>query len=345
MMKMGNRITKLVLILLIGLNVYGQETTTITGTIENNTDFEEISFENILSGEVLETVKIVDNKFKIESKIKEGDFYKISFSKRKYVLLVITPGEKISINIDIDNLFKPTIKGSKNSQLFVDVIDKVQKFEDEQKKAKEKIEKEQKKYLKDFILLNLNSLTSIIFINDLPIEENKDVYEKLDASLYKLYPNNSLVKELHEALKDKPDISVGKFAPEIALKNPEGKIIKLSSLKGKYVLIDFWAAWCGPCRSESPNMVEAYEKYNKKGFEIYSVSLDQNREDWLKAIKKDKLGKWTHVSDLKYWQCVAAKEYSVDGIPFTVLIDKEGKIIATGLRGKQLKQKLAEIFK
>jgi peroxiredoxin len=171
-----------------------------------------------------------------------------------------------------------------------------------------------------------------------------EIYEKLDKSLSKIYPDHSLVKNLHERVKSTALLAIGSEAPEIDLPGLKGKNIKLSSLRGKYVLIDFWAAWCGPCRRESPNMVELYKEYNKKGFEIYSVSLDNNQKDWEGAIKKDGLGKWTHVSDLKYWNSAAAQDYGVDAIPFTVLLDKEGKILAKGLRTEELKNKLKEIF-
>jgi thiol-disulfide isomerase/thioredoxin len=117
----------------------------------------------------------------------------------------------------------------------------------------------------------------------------------------------------------------------------------LSSLKGKVVLIDFWASWCGPCRKENPNVVRIYNKYHNEGFEIFGVSLDRNRDSWLKAIKNDNLS-WIHVSDLKYWQSEGARLYGVNSIPFTVLLDKDGKILAKGLRGKSLEDKLEEIF-
>ncbi|MFT5337296.1 MAG: thiol-disulfide isomerase/thioredoxin, partial [Luteibaculaceae bacterium] len=112
---------------------------------------------------------------------------------------------------------------------------------------------------------------------------------------------------------------------------------------GKYVLIDFWASWCRPCRAENPNVVAMYKKYKRKGFEIYSVSLDRTKDAWVNAIKQDGLT-WTHVSDLKFWQSEGAKTYGVSGIPFTVLIDKEGKIIATNIRGESLRNKMKEIF-
>jgi thiol-disulfide isomerase/thioredoxin len=135
---------------------------------------------------------------------------------------------------------------------------------------------------------------------------------------------------------------IGSSAPEVELKNPSGKKMKLSSLQGKWVLLDFWASWCKPCRDENPNLVSAYEKYtgatlkSGKGFEIFSVSLDKTKEPWIKAIKSDKL-KWKyHVSDLKGWQSDAAATYKVKSIPTNFLINPEGKIVATNLRGMAL---------
>lgn len=135
------------------------------------------------------------------------------------------------------------------------------------------------------------------------------------------------------------------MAPEIALKNPEGKVIKLSSLRGKVVLIDFWASWCGPCRQENPNVVKVYNHYKDKGFTVYSVSLDKDAEAWKRAIKSDGLIWPNHVSDLKMWQSPMIQLYGISGIPHTVLIDQKGKIITTNLRGPALEQKLKEILK
>lgn len=133
-------------------------------------------------------------------------------------------------------------------------------------------------------------------------------------------------------------------APEIALENPQGKVMKLSDLEGTYVLIDFWASWCGPCRKENPNVVRLYNKYKDENFDIFSVSLDKDKNSWIKAIKADGLIWDHHVSDLKYWDSEVVGTYQIRGIPHTVLIDPEGKIIGTKLRGLALEQKLEEIF-
>ena len=141
-----------------------------------------------------------------------------------------------------------------------------------------------------------------------------------------------------------PKYKVGDVAPEIIGISPEGKTLKLSSLKGKVVLIDFWASWCKPCRMENPNVVAAYQQFKDKNFTVLGVSLDKNKEAWVNAIKEDGLA-WTHVSDLKQWQSSVVPMYQIEGIPFNVLLDPQGKVIAKGLRGEDLLTQLAAIVK
>lgn len=138
--------------------------------------------------------------------------------------------------------------------------------------------------------------------------------------------------------------AIGQIAPNFTITTPEGESISLYDIKGKVKLIDFWASWCGPCRGENPHVVEIYKEYHPKGLEIFGVSLDNNKEAWVKAIADDGLV-WKHGSDLKGWQSAPAQLYSVSGIPHTVLLDENNKIIAKNLRGDELKQKIAELLK
>jgi peroxiredoxin len=158
---------------------------------------------------------------------------------------------------------------------------------------------------------------------------------------------NSIESQNQRAIAEAPKPKwVGKQAPEISLPDPNGKKISLSSFRGKYVLVDFWASWCGPCRRENPNVVQAYNQFKNKNFTILGVSLDRpgQKDNWLKAIKDDNLT-WTHISDLKFWQSEVVPIYEVGSIPYNVLIDPDGTVIAENLRGYALEQKLQEVLK
>ena len=221
----------------------------------------------------------------------------------------------------------------------------------------------QRQYIVNFINKNYESPASILALSHqlanqpvLNAQSDFEYFEKVDSALFAKYPESVLVSTLHnyvEGTKEQQRLtanattatSIGQVAPEIALPNPDGVIKKLSDFRGKYVLVDFWAGWCAPCRRENPNLVAAYAKYKDKGFEIFGVSLDRTRDQWLKAIEDDNLT-WTQVSEVKYWDSEAARAYGVNSIPRSFLLDREGKIIAKEqqTRGPALQQKLKEIF-
>lgn len=187
-------------------------------------------------------------------------------------------------------------------------------------------------------------LASYFVFNAFLQEPDADQFKALLGAFETTLPNSKYYTEVQNKYRSISATLTGAVAPEINLPNPEGDSIKLSSLRGKVVLLDFWASWCRPCRMENPNVKKVYEKYKDQGFEIYAVSLDGDKQSWEGAIRADGLP-WVHVSDLAKWSSVAAKTYQVRGIPYTVLLDPEGKILAKNLRGEQLEAFLEEYFK
>jgi peroxiredoxin len=219
-------------------------------------------------------------------------------------------------------------------------------------------------YAKKYIDDNVSSLATIpVLYSQLTqdiyiLDPQKDLsyFLKVDSSLFREYPEYGPVIDLHNQIKQmvtyfegatSPKANPGERmeAPEIALPSPEGDTIKLTSTRGSFVLLDFWASWCAPCRTENPNLIKAWNLYRNKGFKIFQVSLDKTKEAWIKGIQDDGLDKWIHVSDVSYWQSVVVPLYKIESIPANYLLDREGRIIATNLRGDALQRKLAEIFK
>jgi peroxiredoxin len=302
-------------------------------------------------------------------KLTEPGYYRINFYN-KQMLNVILYKNDLEVNVDGNNaqgFFE--VKGSPD----LDLIGEVQEIQNKsntapeiaqlnqdftaavQNKDQRKIAQLQhdyqqliKKYNDQIAALMVQKSPSLAVINLLQANTiDKDqyytTYVAVADKLKKEWPTYSSAKSFISFVDKMKTTAIGQPAPEIALPNPDGQVVKLSSMKGKYVLVDFWAKWCGPCRQENPNVVRAYNKYKDKGFTVFGVSLDRSKEDWIKAIQDDGLT-WTHVSDLKFWQSEAAKTYGITGIPFSLLLDPNGVIIDKNLRGEALDNKLSEIF-
>jgi len=312
------------------------------------------------------------------------DFYRLRIDQANYCVLILDSSNQAVLEADAANLFNSySIKGSPHSQVareyYLNQYNYMilrQKMRDElmlipvtdsaKLHAKladvEKVKSDYLSGVRKFIDKNSNSAGIIVALGDLDPSVDINYMKKIEAAAALTMPGS----EMHQSIKAQVSqceytakmmemqkqeeermaglLKTGSPAPEIDLPDPDGRNIALSSLRGKYVLIDFWASWCGPCRKENPNVVAMYNKYKSKGFEIYSVSLDNNKEKWVKAIAADGLIWKSHVSDLKQWQTSVIGTYGFSSIPFTVLLDKNGNVIGTNLRGPVLEEKLKEIL-
>lgn len=312
----------------------------------------------------------VDEKgnFILKFDTKEPSFYRLRLAENNYILLIVDNKEQIEFSADANNMGKTAqVKGSAESEKLFYATHHLQRnaeqldslngvFQREQnnpaldsikmvlQEAFNRMTEEEMVFIKSFIDKNTNSLACLAMIDKLSPDDNLAYYKKIDESLNKSLPNNSYSKMFHKKVLELSRLSIGAVAPEISLNTPDGKTIALSSLKGKVVLVDFWASWCRPCRAENPNVVRMYNIYKDKGFEVYSVSLDKDKAPWIKAISDDQLIWPSHVSDLGYWQSSVVKQYNISGIPFTCLLDKEGKIVAKGLRGEELELKIKQLL-
>jgi peroxiredoxin len=211
-------------------------------------------------------------------------------------------------------------------------------------KQADSIQAEMTKLQKNFVKSNPASYVSPSILGSLSYEMEADEIESLINGLDTTIAALPQIKSLKEKVAVMKSVAVGQKAPDFTLNDVNGKPVALSSKVGsKLLLIDFWAAWCSPCRQENPNVVKVFTEFSKKGFDVFGVSLDQKKEDWLKAIADDKLA-WTHVSDLQYWSNAAAKMYAVNSIPANFLLDDKGIIIARNLRGEALYNKVNEVL-
>jgi thiol-disulfide isomerase/thioredoxin len=294
-----------------------------------------------------------------------GGFYQLDIYDQQKTTLIIEDGDQIVIQADGKTGGILNATGSKNMDYYKKVNDisnamkaKTAILERDFQAAMEKKDNQKQESLraeymtaqtetinkiKGYFPEMGTSLVALYATNFLNPEEEVPFLQVIADKFEKINSKNPLITTFVKKMKKLGGTTIGAPAPEINLRTPAGDTLALSSLKGKYVLIDFWASWCGPCRRENPNVVKMYEKFKGKPFEIFGVSLDKDYDSWIKAIKADNLG-WKHVSDLLYWQSSVVGDFGIKGIPQTYLLDKEGVIIAKNLRGEALEAKLSEVL-
>ena len=321
-----------------------------------------------LSGEwiTIDSANSENGEFKLAGDISSPEMLYLFFGNDRNYSTVFIGNSIINFTANIDSLKNPTVTGSKSNDEFTQYSKELKVFENksrdlykqymeaEKEGNKElvkeietnydKLYEEQINFVKNYISTHTNSFVTPYIItrqlvHSLNVNELDSILNTLDTKI----DSSVYVIKLKERVDVLRKVEIGKQAIDFTLNDTLGNPISLSSFKGKFVLIDFWAAWCRPCRAENPNNVKLYEKYKDKGFEILGVSFDETRDAWVKAIKDDGLT-WSQVSDLKGWKCEAGDLYGVRSIPHTVLLDKEGIIIAKNLRGEELNKKIAKLL-
>ncbi|MEN8121013.1 MAG: TlpA disulfide reductase family protein [Bacteroidota bacterium] len=346
---------------------HGQSGFTINGTI---TGYESgmVFLKKRDSGNwvTLDSMESNKGKFNFKGKMDTPEIYYITFGNNKKISRIFLDNSNITFSVNMDDLRNPVIKGSKAQDQYNQYRDEIKSFDDKlkdlyqqymaaQKEGNKELLKqidstyyaindEKTGFIKNYISSNNKSaITPYVFLSGLSytleVNEMDSIFKLLDESL----ASSPYYEIMGEKIKVLRNVEIGKKAPDFTLNDTLGNPISLSSFKGKYLLIDFWAAWCGPCRAENPNNVKLYADYKDKGFEIFGVSFDNGSKAWVKAINKDGLT-WPQVSDLKGWSSAAGKLYGVSAIPHTLLLDKDGVILAKNLRGEKLREKVAELL-
>ncbi len=324
---------------------------TISGTIKNAAGLEGM-FEEVLMQQALPIQKVSfksDGTFSIPMpEGAKGGIYRLKIGQKQLNFILNGKEKEINVEADLATLTRTnyTVKGAPDTELYIKTFNDLSAGTSTIENVKSTIETAENPLLSMLLALQIQDFASPDYL---------DLHKSIAAKLEKTFPGSRYAMDYASILTTFQNqvamekagattVAVGQPAPDIALSNPDGKVMKLSDLKGKVVLLDFWASWCGPCRRANPSVVAAYNRFKSKGFEIYSVSLDKDRDKWVEAIKQDNLNWANHVSDLKFWSSQAAQLYQVQAIPQQYLIDRSGKIQAIAKAGFSIDAELEKML-
>ncbi|MEO5984052.1 MAG: TlpA disulfide reductase family protein [Ferruginibacter sp.] len=320
----------------------------IAGTVSGYPDGTVVDLMNGYNGSPEATTQVMKGKFSIAGKTDQPDLKMIAFNKQAPFISMYVENSNISITGKKDSIDKARVSGSAANDQFIiynKIITPYQHLFLPDAPPDTISVKKVAVALEGFVKKNPGShVAPLAILRHYQLSTDAAKMEQLFSSMkneIKITPISQYIAQQITEAKKNP---IGAILPDFAQPDTSGKTLKLSSLKGKYVLIDFWASWCGPCRQENPNVVNAYQKYKDKNFIVLGVSLDKAKKPWLDAIQMDNLT-WPHVSDLQGWQSSAALQYQIMSIPQNFLLDPTGKLIAKNLRGPGLDQKLASLLK
>jgi len=314
----------------------------------------------------IDSVALADGKFHFEGSFEGGEYVAVGNKDRSSSVRLLAGNDPIVIISDFEQPENDSITGSKLQDEYVAIQDSMSIFDNQLQRIIEdyntaqqagdtlilsRLEEEYNSYdklkdvwMKGWVKNNPQSIVAeFLIVNPLMYTASTEELDEMFTNLSPEITKNNLYKMIEKKVITLRNSAVGQMAPEITMVDTNGVEQTLSSHFGTYLLIDFWASWCGPCRADNPQMVEIYHKYHDMGYNVFGVSLDNKEDRWKQAINDDKLV-WSHVSDLKGWKSAGAASYGVSSIPHTVLVDPNGIIVARGLRGDELEAKLAEVF-